>query len=846
MSYSRPHLHQQLLNPQPTQPAPLQLQQIHSFNQPQQQQQTGQQQQQQQQQQQLQPGQPSQQQAQQPLPLHMQLPPAQAPPPLLHHQQPPSDPSQRMPVLATPLHHSSAHPYAPPAPPLAPQSVVQQQQQHQPQQVQQVQQIQQVQQQQVQQQQVQQAQQQQQQQQVQQQNTAQQGASQQSTPQHVHVQTQGQEPNGIDTSGSSKKKTHQSWVWNYFTKMPGQDGIMYAVCQLPANNNSRSKKRDSGRKQRHGPGGGGGDDGDDDDDDDRSDDDGAGGRRSNAPGDYIHDVDRTHEDPSSGKCNAQYKYIQGTKNLIRHLIRTHGIFKTTAPPSSSDLGVIQQGAVSTSNGYPAYEDQRANDSRFSWMATPDPLGGGTSQFMAATATAPSYLMADPSQQQTQQAVALGQANLLATTSNKLKHWNDDELIALLQAHHDVRATRGPDAEFLALDDVIEDTYATFTARQDQLAQQQQQQRQAAAGVSGGGNVGSGGGGNDDSDTYDAIVRRPAKAVYDKLYGLVSSYKFITDYEEARINHERSTIGTAITHSKKPWWDLNPSEHRRILGKNRTWLSKSVYNTVALLMPQALLRRNGARPSRKNDEDYVSDLSDNESVLRQHHRSSLTGQPLSGGRTNSSNVPAIVPSQQRGPAQAGQVPSPNLQTNGQTTPGTRAAGARKRQRTGSALSQVAQSLQASQHMHHQVSNAGGQPNNIRGRKDQVGPSPSQQQQQPPQPQSQTGFVRNLASVMNPVELSQGVDVGDVDDGLVAAASDNADELLGWVRRRAVENVVSNSGPSTAGPGSLTSQTAFERQMLTEQEAQTGLLRTLVEQQTRMMAVLEQTFRRTESR
>lgn len=159
--------------------------------------------------------------------------------------------------------------------------------------------------------------------------------------------------------------------------------------------------------------------------------------------------------------------------------------------------------------------------------------------------------------------------MVNATTNKLKHWSDDELISLLQAHHDVRTSRGADAEFLPLDDLVEDTFATFSARQEQLIQQHQHHSQSNPD-------------GDGSDGFEPVVRRPAKAVYDKLYGLVSSYKFVTDYEEDRINRERSAIGSAIQPTKKPWWDLTPSDHRRILGKNRVGFMYAIFFTGKML------------------------------------------------------------------------------------------------------------------------------------------------------------------------------------------------------------------------------------------------------------------------
>ncbi|KAK9236944.1 hypothetical protein V1525DRAFT_405464 [Lipomyces kononenkoae] len=642
MSYSRPHLHHQLLNhppqPQPTQPQHPQLQQQHQHPH------------------QLAPPQQQQTQAVQQVQHHhhqQQLP--------LHQQQQ----QQHIPILTHPLHH-------PPPPATAAQaqySTPSQQQQ---------------------------------------QRTA------SSVADMVVTDTGG--------GGSGKKKTQQSWVWNYFSKVPGQDGIMYAVCQLPSASPGSGKAKNR-RK----------DVVDDEEEDDEEDVDvnGGGGvhdhhrpRRStdfmrevvgvNTSGDRPASSVGSQDDASGsgGKCNAQYKYIQGTKNLIRHLIRTHNIFKTTAPASAHDIAALAAAAANpNANSYPYGDDQRdgnaggANgaESRYSWMSA-DSLSGGPSSSSFMSAAAPTYIMQDPSPMPP------------PTTTSKLKHWSDEELIALLQAHHDVRSARGSDAEFLPLDDLVEDTYTAFCARQDQMLQQHQHQQSHAA---------------DDSEVVDQNVRRPPKAVYDKLYGLVSSYKFITDYEEDRINRERSAIGTAITTNKKPWWDMSPSDHRRVLGKNRTWLSKSVYNTVAILMPQSLLRRNGTRPSRRSGEEDVSEVSESDS-------------PNASRTTTSANK-------------------------------------RRRSRT---------------------STAGSQATPTNGRKKRS--------------RAET-LLRTLADAMH--------DVSGSDEELDEAEA----ELLGAAAGRRRPRIGSN----------------FERQMLTEQAAQTSLLRTLVEQQTRMMGALDQALRRAEN-
>ncbi|KAK9324010.1 hypothetical protein V1517DRAFT_319015 [Lipomyces orientalis] len=633
MSYSRPHLHHQLLN-HPPQPQPAQPQHPHLQQHPHQ----------------LAP--PQQQQTQ-------QVPQVQ------HHQQLPlQQQQQHMPVLAHPLHHQ------PPPPPVQ----------------------------------------------------AQYGSSSSLSQQQQRSASSAVATAANDSgSGSGKKKTQQSWVWNYFSKIPGQDGIMYAVCQLPSASPGSGKGK-SRRKDAV--------DDDDEDEDDEVDVNVNGGMHGQHPPrrstDFMREVvgvTTTGERPagsvgsqddasgSGGKCNAQYKYIQGTKNLIRHLIRTHNIFKTTAPATAHDIAALAAAAANpNANSYSYGDEQRAGnaaggngaDSRYSWMSA-DSLSGAPSSTSFMSAAAPTYMMQEPSP-------------MAPPTTNKLKHWSDEELIALLQAHHDVRSARGTDAEFLPLDDLVEDTYAAFCARQEQILQQQQQQPHAG----------------DDSEGADQIVRRPPKAVYDKLYGLVSSYKFITDYEEDRINRERSAIGTAIATSKKPWWDMSPSDHRRVLGKNRTWLSKSVYNTVAILMPQSLLRRNGTRPSRRNGEEDGSDVSESDSP-------------------NAARVALSV-------------------------------NKRRRART---------------------STAGSQSTPTGGRKKRN--------------RAET-LLRTLADAMHDVSGSE----DELDEGEA--------ELLGAAatgRRRA------RSGGN------------FERQMLTEQAAQTSLLRTLVEQQTRMMGALEQALRGAES-
>ncbi|KAK9485830.1 hypothetical protein V1527DRAFT_465668 [Lipomyces starkeyi] len=641
MSYSRPHLHHQLLN-HPPQPQPAQPQHPHLQQHPHQ----------------LAPPQQPQTQAVQQIQAvqhHQQLP--------LHQQQQ----QQHIPILTHPLHHQP--------PPTAAQA----------------------------------------------QYSSSSAPSQQQRRGASSATAMAANDGG---NGSGKKKTQQSWVWNYFSKIPGQDGIMYAVCQLP----SASPGSGKGKNRRKDAV----DDDDEEEEEEEEDVDVNGGihsqHRPRRSTDFMREVvgvntsgDRpagsvgSQDDASGsgGKCNAQYKYIQGTKNLIRHLIRTHNIFKTTAPASAHDIAALAAAAANpNANSYPYGDEQRGGnaggpngaDSRYSWMSA-DSLSGGPSSTSFMSAAAPTYIMQDPSP-------------MAPPTTNKLKHWSDEELIALLQAHHDVRSARGSDAEFLPLDDLVEDTYTAFCARQEQVLQQHQQQQPHAA---------------DDSEVSDQNIRRPPKAVYDKLYGLVSSYKFITDYEEDRINRERSAIGTAITTNKKPWWDMSPSDHRRVLGKNRTWLSKSVYNTVAILMPQSLLRRNGTRPSRRNGEEDGSDVSESD--------------------------------------------SPNVSR-------TAAASTHKRRRT-------------------RTSTAGSQATPTSGRKKRN--------------RAET-LLRTLADAMHDVSGSE----EELDEAEV--------ELL---------------GAATTGRRRARSGGNFERQMLTEQAAQTSLLRTLVEQQTRMMGALEQALRGAES-
>lgn len=210
------------------------------------------------------------------------------------------------------------------------------------------------------------------------------------------------------------------------------------------------------------------------------------------------------------------------------------------------------------------------------------------------------------------------------------------------------------------------------------------------------------------------------------------------------------------------------------------MSRTVYNTVAILMPQTLLRRNGTRPARHADESG-SDISDGENVGR---RNMMQGMSLARKRRRTSSTSAV-------PSQSGQ------------------------------LSQQAQQQQPDRQEAQQ----------------QQQQQPSQQQQQQQARTRRRVAYRALPSTLNESDNEELVDEDDAlqvgDDSEIGV-----EVILGQSAvspRRGTKTNVS-SGASNA----------FERQMLNEQAAQTGLLRTILEQQSRMLSTFEQTLRRLDNR
>ncbi|KAK9474550.1 uncharacterized protein V1510DRAFT_401215 [Dipodascopsis tothii] len=95
---------------------------------------------------------------------------------------------------------------------------------------------------------------------------------------------------------ADKKKQEKSWVWNYFVKENRSDGGIYASCQVVVSAEDAEGPEDTGPAVTAAVGTAG---------------------------------------PGRRLCQTQYKCNQGTKNMIRHLINGHHIFKTTTIPGDT-------------------------------------------------------------------------------------------------------------------------------------------------------------------------------------------------------------------------------------------------------------------------------------------------------------------------------------------------------------------------------------------------------------------------------------------------------------------------------------------------------------------------------